>query len=90
VFQVQPDFGPATLVNLASGAVFEGVTEAQALPVAQDYAKQQKIAGIKPTLQSIDIDQWTVQSGYDADRPMYQVALNDSVGTQLYVSSSTG
>src|SRR5262249_55670182 len=35
-------------------------------------------------------DQWTVANRLDPHRPLYRVALNDSAGTELYVSSATG
>jgi len=37
-----------------------------------------------------DYDQWTVPNGFDRHRPLYRVALNDNVGTELYLSSVTG
>ncbi len=38
----------------------------------------------------VTYDQWTVSGDYNSDRPLYRVALNDSSGTDLYVSSATG
>jgi uncharacterized iron-regulated membrane protein len=35
-------------------------------------------------------DQWSVPGGYNADRPLWKVALADARGTVLYVSSRTG
>jgi hypothetical protein len=38
----------------------------------------------------IDYDQWTVAGDFDRDRPLQRIALNDSAGTELYVSSRSG
>jgi uncharacterized iron-regulated membrane protein len=38
----------------------------------------------------IQADQWSISSSLHEHRPMYRVALNDALGTQLYISSSTG
>jgi PepSY-associated TM region len=35
-------------------------------------------------------DQWTVSGDYDDLFPLYHVALNDPVGTELYLSGATG
>ena len=35
-------------------------------------------------------DQWTVVSSFNRYRPLYRVALNDALGTELYVSTTTG
>jgi hypothetical protein len=37
-----------------------------------------------------DYDQWTLAGELDRYRPLYRVALNDSSGTDLYVSKITG
>lgn len=44
-------------------------------------------------MQLIDIvvhDQWTVSNTLDTHRPLFQIALNDAAGSELYVSSVTG
>ncbi|NPU68337.1 PepSY domain-containing protein [Bradyrhizobium sp. 83012] len=37
-----------------------------------------------------DYDQWTVPNRFDSHRPLYRIALNDSQGSEIYVSSRTG
>ncbi|MFA6314599.1 MAG: hypothetical protein WC681_24225, partial [Sterolibacterium sp.] len=37
-----------------------------------------------------DYDQWTVHNGYDPDRPLYRLTMQDEFGTELYVSSRSG
>jgi uncharacterized iron-regulated membrane protein len=47
--------------------------------------------GMRPTLIAlVDRDQWTVTRRFDAHRPLYQFALNDSADTLVYVSSRSG
>jgi hypothetical protein len=38
----------------------------------------------------LDYDQWIVHQNFDPFRPFYRVHLNDSEGTDLYVSARTG
>ena len=38
----------------------------------------------------LEMDQWTVSSALNSHRPLHKVALHDTAGTWLYVSSSTG
>ncbi len=38
----------------------------------------------------IDIDQWTVSAVLDSSRPLHRVALDDAVGTVLYISDRNG
>lgn len=40
--------------------------------------------------ETIDCDQWTVAGDYNADRPLRRIALDDGVGTEIYVSSKSG
>jgi hypothetical protein len=64
---------------------------AMALDIAQAHAHQRGIDASKAAVAELaDYDQWTVPNGYDALRPLYRIALNDPLGTELYVSSVTG
>lgn len=38
----------------------------------------------------IDHDQWSISSSLNGHRPLYRVALDDTQGSELYVSSHTG
>lgn len=74
-----------------TGEVLRGVNAEQALQSAADFASRSGI----PTTPSIDdktiqTDQWTVSAALNDHRPLYKVALNDDIGTELYVSSRTG
>jgi hypothetical protein len=66
-------------------------SEQLALDIAQADARQRGIDAEHAVLAGVaDYDQWSVPNGFDQHRPLYRVALNDSVGTDLYVSSTTG
>jgi PepSY-associated TM region len=64
---------------------------ATALDVARAHARRRGIDSSHAAVAELaDYDQWTVPNGYDAHRPLYRIALNDSAGTELYISSTTG
>ena len=46
--------------------------------------------GVKQVEGPLDRDQWTVHEGFDSLRPYYRVALDDDLGTVLYVSQRSG
>ena len=59
--------------------------------IAQAHARQRGIDASRAALAGVaDYDQWSVPNGFDNHRPLYRVALNDSAGTEIYVSSMTG
>lgn len=46
---------------------------------------------VRATLaETLDYDQWTVTRRFDPHRPLYRFALEDGLGTSVYVSSKTG
>jgi PepSY-associated TM region len=62
-----------------------------ALAIATDHARRRgwSVAAASVAAEFHD-DQWTVTGNFDRHRPLYRVALNDKLGTELYVSSATG
>jgi hypothetical protein len=61
-----------------------------ALAITTNYlVNRQRDAAVRVTALSF-YDQWTVASSFDRYRPLYRVALNDVLGTELYVSMTTG
>jgi uncharacterized iron-regulated membrane protein len=42
------------------------------------------------SIDTIERDQWTVYTSYNAHRPLYRIAAGDAAGTVLYVSSRSG
>ena len=62
-----------------------------ALALATDYARRRQWDAAAASVAALSAyDQWTVPNGFDPYRPLYRVALNDRVGTELYVSAATG
>ena len=62
-----------------------------ALAIAADDARRRQLDISRAEVAEVaDYDQWTVSSGFDLHRPLYRIALNDSFGSELYVSSKTG
>jgi hypothetical protein len=62
-----------------------------ALAIALDYAGRRQWDAAAASVAALSAyDQWTVPNGFDLYRPLYRVALNDGVGTELYVSAATG
>lgn len=62
-----------------------------ALAIAVDHARRRGLEAAGATLLGLaDYDQWTVPNGFDRHRPLFRIALADSAGTEVYVSSHTG
>ncbi len=86
----------ARLIDLMTGAAIDRVTSEQAAAVAKQYVENSlrtpANTGPKPPLRLdlIDHDQWTVSGGFDTDRPLYRMRLNDAMRTEVYVSSTSG
>lgn len=92
--------GPVYLVSAASGMKALHADDLSAadlgsgqvaLAIASEHARLRGLNTSAAALAELaDYDQWTVPNGLDGHRPLYRVALNDSAGTELYVSSRTG
>jgi PepSY-associated TM region len=66
-------------------------SEKEALSIAQGYARLRQLDAVRAAVVGLaPYDQWTVPNGFDPHRPLYRVAVNDPLGTELYVSSGTG
>jgi hypothetical protein len=74
--------------DLSDAAVDSGQL---ALAIGVEHARRHELDGARATVAGLSFyDQWTVSDVFDRYRPLYRVALNDSLGTELYVSSTTG
>src|ERR1700685_2420499 len=74
--------------DLADGAV---ASEQLALTIAADYARRRQVTTSKAQVVGVaPYDQWTFSAAFNAHRPLYRIALKDSLDTKLYVSSITG
>jgi hypothetical protein len=83
-------YGAQTLVDLRAGAPIPAVEGEEALQIGADYQRTSGTKGVPRLLGTIERDQWTVSSGYDRDRPLHKIALDDADGTELYVSAQNG
>jgi hypothetical protein len=77
-----------TTVFADDGSLLTAVTAEQALAAA----RHSHFAGSAQPRHDgeLAIDQWTVSSVLDAERPLHRVALDDAAGTVLYVSGTRG
>lgn len=84
-----------------TGEKTPAVTAEHALLQAQSFyrntnAKTMSAAATAPSVrasiaqQNLIIDQWSVSSSLNPHRPLHKIALNDTAGTQLYVSTASG
>jgi len=85
--------GPSGLraVRASNGTDATVTSTDLALALAQDQARQRRLDAARATVVArVDYDQWSVPNGFDRHRPLFRVALGDTAGTEVYVSSSTG
>jgi hypothetical protein len=75
----------AIVIDLWTGEPLRQVTQSQAESVAAQFGDAAPLyRGF------IERDQWTVSGQFNRDRPLHHIALDDSRGTEVYVSSTTG
>ena len=70
----------------ASGAVMHFVP----FPERHEIPATPEMTSSRAGAELIDYDQWTVSSEYDHDRPLFRYSLDNSAGTEIYVSSRSG
>lgn len=68
------------------GTLLESVTPSQSLESAHYYGQ----SGHPSHTNLLERDQWSISSNLDAYRPLHHIQLNDTNGTELYVSARTG
>lgn len=86
VYRVQPVDAPRVAVSAVDGRIIQKVDAAEARAVVSRVAGRADAL----TVTTLERDQWSVAQNFNQHRPLHRVALNDSLGTQLYVSSRTG
>jgi hypothetical protein len=75
-------------IDLRTGTTVAHISVDQAASVARNFGGR---AGPAPRLLGlIGGDQWTVSGDFNADRPLFQFAIDDEARTELYVSSVSG
>ncbi len=66
-------------------------SEQLALSIGAEHARRRHLDAARAVVAgSFFYDQWTVPNGFDLHRPLYRIAIDDGLGTELYVSSRTG
>ena len=78
--------GPVISISAESGKPLGLLSANTARAVAAAFGRHSVAAVAGP----FDDDQWTVHDQYDEFRPFYRVALEDTRGTELYVSARSG
>jgi len=86
VLRVRSEHGRSRLFDLTNGTALEAVSESEATAVAGEFGDSHRAR----LLDVIDHDQWTVQGSHGWDRPLFHFSLDDSGGTEVYVSSVSG
>lgn len=85
VYRVIDWDGTRSTVSAHSGERAGGTEPEQAVTIAQAYANAQGKLQV-----TISRDQWTVPGGFNPWRPLHRIAIDDSAGTEVYVSARTG
>ncbi|MDT8398418.1 MAG: PepSY-associated TM helix domain-containing protein [Pseudomonadales bacterium] len=88
-YQVRDQGGTLTTVFADNGEILKGLNAQQAA-AAVLHSGYAMAAAVPIHAQKIDMDQWTISSALDGDRPLYRVQVGDADGTVLYVSSRSG
>jgi hypothetical protein len=84
------------LIDLIDGHAIAAVSQQQAADIAARYRPEianYSDAGTAPPPRLVGLityDQWTVSGEFNRLRPLYRFALDDLLGTQVYVSAKTG
>ena len=78
------------VIDLRSGEYVPEFYEADARAIASAAAEEYGLQGDPRLLDLIQRDQWTVYASYQPHRPLFHFAMDDSAGTEFYVSSTTG
>ncbi len=90
VFRMQFSDGTTSVLFVDAGEVVPPTTRATAEQAASIFARNAGLGDDARYVKKLEMDQWTVYGGFSTHRPLHQVALDDSRGTILYVSNSTG
>ena len=78
------------IIDLLTGEYLTSFSELEISRSAVITAQELELTGNLNLLGIIDRDQWTVFPGFNSHRPLYHFEINDSLGTQFYISSLTG
>jgi hypothetical protein len=90
VVRLETDGNLPKTIDLVTGMVLETVDLQFAQRISHSYLENMQLAGLPDVPKPVAVDQWTVGSEFNRDRPLYRVALNDVRATEIYISSRTG
>lgn len=79
---------PKGSYNLRTGEPVKTLNDAEVRQVAAEYAARHGLEGVLVARRLDKVDQWTIQAGRRA--PLYQIAVNDPAGSEIYVSAASG
>lgn len=86
VYRVQPVGAARVSVSAVDGRIIQQVDAGEARAIVARVAGRRDAL----TVTTLERDQWSVAQNFNQHRPLHRVSLNDELGTELYVSSSTG
>ena len=78
------------VIDLLNGEYLPGFYDDDARSIANIVAKEFELPDQPELLGLIEQDQWTVFPAYQAHRPLFHFSINDLLGTEFYISSTTG
>jgi PepSY-associated TM region len=90
VLRLIDGFGQIAVIDLSSGDWRTEVSPDDARRIAAGFFSMPMSDADSLRVDVVDRDQWTVSGEYGADRPLFKVSRDDTAGTRIYVSSSTG
>lgn len=85
VWWITPWNGEPSAVSAQAGHAIAPVDASMSKRVASRFGDAPVIG-----LERVERDQWTVAGGFDRHRPLWKASLGDSIGSEVYVSSTTG
>ena len=78
------------VIDLRNGEYVSDFDAMDARVIAAGAAPEYGLHGSPRLVGLIERDQWTVYASYHPHRPLFHFAMDDSPGTEFYVSSTTG
>ena len=78
------------VIDLRTGEYLPEFHEVDAQFIAVSAAGEYGLQGDPRLVGQVLRDQWTVYASYTPHRPLFHFAMDDSAGTEFYVSSTTG
>ena len=91
ILKLTKDTGSISSYRLTEGRTLQTVSSDTAQQIADHFVQSQYPAESARFVTTLPYDQWTIYSGiYRSHRPLHKFALNNTAGTEFYISSSSG